>query len=108
MQKTLLNSIEIRWSVELFFKWLKQHLHVKEFYGTSENAVSIQIYSAIIAYCLVAMVSRELKLEMSTYDVLRIVGVSLFDKTPLRELLNNEFLAHDDEENQQLWLEFED
>jgi IS4 transposase len=78
-----------RWSVELFFKWLKQHLHVKEFYGTSENAVSIQIYSAIIAYCLVAMVSRELKLEMSTYDVLRIVGVSLFDKTPLRELLNN-------------------
>ena len=97
-----------RWSVELFFKWLKQHLHVKEFYGTSENAVNIQIYSAIIAYCLVAIVASELKLEMSTYDVLRIVGVSLFDKTPLRELLNNEFLAHDDEGNQQLWLEFED
>ena len=55
-----------------------------------------------------AIVSSELKLETSTYDVLRIVGVSLFDKTPLRELLNNEFLAHDDEGNQQLWLEFED
>ena len=83
-----------RWSVELFFKWLKQHLHIKEFYGTSENAVNIQIYSAIIAYCLVAIVASELKLEMSTYDFLRIVGVSLFDKTPLRELLNNEHEEH--------------
>ena len=70
--------------------------------------MSIQIYQAIIAYCLVAIVSSELKLEMSTYDFLRIVGESLFDKTPLRELLNNELLAHDDEGNQQLWLEFED
>ena len=97
-----------RWSVELFFKWLKQHLHIKEFYGTSENAVNIQIYSAIIAYCLVAIVASELKLEMSTYDVLRIVGVSLFDKTPLRRLLNNEHEVHVNEKDQQLWLEFED
>lgn len=97
-----------RWSVELFFKWLKQHLHIKEFYGTSENAVNIQIYSAIIAYCLVAIVASELKLEMSTYDVLRIVGVSLFDKTPLRELLNNESVVHENEDKQQLWLEFDD
>ena len=94
--------------MELFFKWLKQHLHVKEFYGTSENAVNIQIYSAIIAYCLVAIVASELKLEMSTYDVLRIVGVSLFDKTPLRRLLNNEHEVHVNEKDQQLWLEFED
>ena len=79
-----------RWSVELFFKWLKQHLHVKEFYGTSENAVNIQIYSAIITYCLVAIVGSELHLKMSTYELLRIVGVSLFDKTSLRELLKDE------------------
>jgi hypothetical protein len=97
-----------RWSVELFFKWLKQHLHIKEFYGTSENAVSIQIYSAIIAYCLVAIVGSELKLKMSTYDVLRIIGVSLFDKTPLRELLNDESAENIKDSDLQLWLEFED
>jgi hypothetical protein len=97
-----------RWSVELFFKWLKQHLHVKEFYGTSENAVNIQIYSAIITYCLVAIVGSELHLKMSTYELLRIVGVSLFDKTSLRELLKDEPAEDDKGYDQQLWLEFED
>ena len=97
-----------RWSVELFFKWLKQHLHVKEFYGTSENAVNIQIYSAIITYCLVAIVGSELHLKMSTYELLRIIGVSLFDKTPLRELLKDEPAEDDNGNDQQLWLEFED
>ena len=97
-----------RWSVELFFKWLKQHLHVKEFYGTSENAVNIQIYSAIITYCLVAIVGCELHLKMSTYELLRIVGVSLFDKTPLRELLKDEPEEDANGNDQQLWLEFED
>ena len=97
-----------RWSVELFFKWLKQHLHVKEFYGTSENAVNIQIYSAIITYCLVAIVGSELRLKMSTSELLRIVGVSLFDKTPLRELLKDESVEDDNGNDHQLWLEFED
>ena len=97
-----------RWSVELFFKWLKQHLHVKEFYGTSENAVNIQIYSAIITYCLVAIVGSELHLKMSTYELLRIIGVSLFDKTPLRNLLKDEPAEDDKGNDQQLWLEFED
>lgn len=60
---------------------------VKEFYGTSENAVKIQIYCAIIAYCLVAIVEYDLKLDMETYDVLRILNVSLFDKTELLSLL---------------------
>ena len=93
---------------QLFFKWLKQHLHVKEFYGTSENAVNIQIYSAIITYCLVAIVGSELHLKMSTYELLRIVGVSLFDKTSLRELLKDEPVEDDNGNDQQLWLEFED
>lgn len=97
-----------RWSVELFFKWLKQHLHIKEFYGTSENAVNIQVYTAIIAYCLVAIVGSELKLKMSNYDVLRVVGVSLFDKTPLKELLKDEPIEDPEKLDKQLWLDFED
>ncbi len=78
-----------RWQVELFFKWIKQHLKVKSFWGTSENAVRIQIYSAIIAYCLVAIVGHNLKLERSTYEILQILGISLLDKTPVNELFTN-------------------
>lgn len=75
-----------RWQVELFFKWIKQHLHIKTFWGVTENAVRIQIYAAIIAYCLVAIIEHDLKLNRSTFDVLRILSMSLFDKTPIREL----------------------
>lgn len=75
-----------RWQVELFFKWIKQHLHIKSFWGITENAVRIQIFSAITAYCLVAIVEHDLRLNRSTFDVLRILSASLFDKTPLREL----------------------
>ena len=73
----------------LFFKWIKQHLKIKSFWGTSENAVRIQIYSAIIAYCLVAMIGSQLKIERSTYEILQILGISLLDKTPVKELLTN-------------------
>ena len=79
---------KFRWRVELFFKWLKQHLRVKEFYGTSENAVKIQIYAAIIAYCLVAIIKHDMKLEAETYDVLRILSAALLVKMPLVDLLN--------------------
>jgi hypothetical protein len=75
-----------RWQVELFFKWIKQHLHVKSFWGVTENAVRIQIYSAITTYCLVAIIEHDLRLNRSTFDVLRILSMSLFDKTPIREL----------------------
>lgn len=75
-----------RWQVELFFKWIKQHLHIKSFWGVTENAVRIQIYSAITAYCLVAIVEHDLHLNRSTFDVLRILSMSLFDKTPIKEL----------------------
>ena len=78
-----------RWQVELFFKWLKQHLKIKKFWGTTENAVRIQIYSAICAYCLVAIVQHDMQLKRSTYEVLQILGVSLTDKTPLYNLFNN-------------------
>jgi hypothetical protein len=75
-----------RWQIELFFKWIKQHLKVKSFWGTSENAVRIQIYCAIITYCLIAIVRKDLKIERSTYEILQILGMSLLDKTPVNEL----------------------
>lgn len=75
-----------RWQVELFFKWIKQHLHVKSFWGITENAVRIQIYAAITTYCLVAIIEHDLRLNRSTFDVLRILSMSLFDKTQIREL----------------------
>ena len=77
-----------RWSGELFFKWIKQHLKIKKFWGTSENAVRIQIYCAIITYCLVAIVQHDMKLERSIYEVLQILGISLTDKTHLRDLFD--------------------
>ena len=79
-----------RWSIELFFKWLKQHLKIKRFWGTSENAVRIQIYCAIITYCLVAIVQHDMKLERSIYETLQILSISLTDKTPLRDLFDKQ------------------
>lgn len=75
-----------RWLVELFFKWIKQHLKIKSFWGTSENAVRIQIYCAIISYCLVTIVGSDLEIDRSTYEILQILGISLLDKTPVNEL----------------------
>lgn len=77
-----------RWLVELFFKWLKQHLKIKKFWGTTENAVRIQIAVAIITYCLVAIVHHDMKLERSTYEVLQILSISLTDKTQLADLFD--------------------
>jgi hypothetical protein len=90
-----LSAIEIallyknRWQVELFFKWIKQHLKVKSFWGSSENAVRIQIYCAIISYCLVAIVGHDLNIKRSTYEILQILGISLLDKSPVNELFRN-------------------
>ena len=78
-----------RWQVELFFKWIKQHLKVKSFWGTSENAVRIQIYCAIISYCLVAIIEKDLKLNRSTYEVLQVLSISLLDKTTIIELFDS-------------------
>lgn len=75
-----------RWQIELFFKWLKQHLKIKKFWGTTENAVRIQIYAAISAYCLVAIVQNDMRIDRSTYEILQILSVSLTDKTHLRDL----------------------
>ena len=80
-----------RWQIELFFKWLKQHLKIKKFWGTTENAVRIQISAAITAYCLVAIVQHDMQLKRSTYEVLQILSISLTDKTPLSELFEKTY-----------------
>ena len=77
-----------RWQVELFFKWIKQHLRIRKFYGTSENALKTQIWIAISIYVLVAIVKKQLNLEGSLYRILQILSVSLFEKTPILEALS--------------------
>ena len=84
-----------RWQIELFFKWLKQHLKIKKFWGTTENAVRIQIYAAICAYCLVAIVQHDMRLERSTYEVLQILSMSLTDTTHLRDLFDKTIFKND-------------
>ena len=86
-----------RWQIELFFKWLKQHLKIKHFYGTSLNAVKIQVYVAIITFCLVAIVQHDMKLELTTYEVLHVLSVSLTSKTHLRDLLDKTNFQNDKE-----------
>ena len=78
-----------RWQIEQFFKWIKQHLKIKSFWGTSENAIKIQINSAIIAYCLVAIVGHDLQINRTTYEILQILGIPLLDRTPVNELFTN-------------------
>jgi len=78
-----------RWQVELFFKWIKQHLRIKAFYGTSENAVKTQIWIAISVYVWVAIVKKQLNLEHSLYTILQVLSVTLFEKRPIREVLSN-------------------
>ena len=105
---TVLEASEIallykkRWEVELFFKWMKQHLRIKSFWGTTLNAVKIQMYCAVIAYCLVALVGYKLKVDRRIYEILQILSISLLDKTPIREILTkcdyNNFKEREDKQ----------
>ncbi|RLB11268.1 MAG: IS4 family transposase, partial [Deltaproteobacteria bacterium] len=77
-----------RWQVELFFKWIKQHLRIKAFYGTTENAVKTQIWIAVSVYVLVAIIKKQMKLdEISLYTILQILSITLFEKAPLYQIL---------------------
>ena len=78
-----------RWQIELLFKWIKQHLRIKSFFGTSENAVKTQIWIAIAVYVLVAIIKKRLNMDISLYTILQILSVTLFEKTPLIQLLTN-------------------
>ena len=102
---TIAQIYKCRWQVELFFKWIKQHLRIKAFYGTSENAVKTQIWIAVSVYVLVAIVRKRLGLEMSLYQILQILSVTLFEKTPiLRALQASDFNRGLDESGNQLIL----
>jgi hypothetical protein len=84
---TIARIYKSRWQVELFFKWIKQHLRIKAFYGTSENAVKTQIWIAVSVYVLVAIVRKRMGLKVSLYQILQILSVTLFEKTPILQAL---------------------
>jgi len=84
---TICELYHLRWQVELFFKWIKQHLRIKSFFGTSENAVKTQIWIAVAVYVLVAIVRKRLKLELSLHEMLQILSITPFEKTPMIQLL---------------------
>ena len=84
---TIAQIYKSRWQVELFFRWIKMHLRIKAFYGTSENAVKTQIWIAVSVYVLVAIVRKRLGLELSLYQILQILSVTLFEKTPILHAL---------------------
>lgn len=87
--QTIADLYRHRWKIELFFKWIKQHLRIKSFYGTSDNAVQTQIWTAIATYVLVAIVKKRLAIESSLHTLLQIFSVSLFEKVPLNQMLTN-------------------
>ena len=90
---TIAELYRCRWQIELFFKWIKQHLRIKAFYGTSENAVKTQIWIAVSTYLLVAIVKKMLKIELSLYTILQILSVTVFEKMPIFQVLtDNEFI----------------
>jgi transposase len=85
---TVTELYRCRWQVELFFKWIKQHLRIKQFYGTSENAVKTQIWIAVAVYVLFAIVRKRLNITASLYEMLQILSLTMFEQTPLRTLLS--------------------
>jgi len=86
---TVADLYRYRWQVELFFKWIKQHLRIKSFFGTSENAVKTQVWIAISVYVLVAIIRKRLKLEASLYTILQILSVTIFERMPLNQIVTN-------------------
>lgn len=101
---TIAESYRNRWNIELFFRWIKQHLYVTRFYGTSANAVSIQIYVAVSAYCLVALAKALYGFKGTTYELLRVLSVYLFERQPLKDVLDRYEDSVKEEANQSyLW-----
>jgi len=93
---TVTELYRCRWQVELFFKWIKQHLRIKQFYGTSENAVKTQIWTAVAVYVLVAIVKKRLNITASLYEMLQILSLTMFEQTPLNTLLSQIHVVQND------------
>jgi len=87
--ETIAELYRYRWRVETFFKWIKQHLRIKSFYGTSENAVKTQVWIAVSTYVLIAIMKKRLKIDMSLYTILQILSISLFEKMPIYQVLTD-------------------
>ena len=87
--QTVADLYRYRWQVELFFKWIKQHLRIKSFFGTSENAVKSQIWIAISVYVLVAIIKKRLQIEADLYTMLQILSLTLFERAPLNQIVTN-------------------
>jgi len=100
---TICELYKSRWQVELFFKWIKQHLRIKKFYGTSENAVKVQIWTAVSVYVLVAIIKKRLDLDASLYTLLQVFSVTLFEKIPLnKDFFDTKHILEDDMFSNQL------
>ena len=90
--KTIAALYKSRWHIENFFKWIKQHLRIKSFFGTSENAVKVQIWTAVSTYLLVAIMKKELMLEQSLYTILQVLSLSLFEKMPILQAFSKDYV----------------
>ncbi len=88
---TIATLYESRWHIENFFKWIKQHLRIKSFFGTTENAVKVQIWTAVSTYLLVAIMKKELRLEQSLYTILQVLSLSLFEKMPILQAFSKKY-----------------
>ena len=95
------NLYKNRWQIEVFFKWIKQNLTIKKLWGHSDNAVKIHLWTAICTYLIVAYVKHSLKSNLSIYEITQILGVSIFDKTPIKELLTQDIQLNQIVENLQ-------
>jgi len=102
--ETIAKLYKYRWQIELFFKWIKQHLRIKKFFGLTENAIQTQIWIAISTYVLVAIIKKELKLDHSLYNILQILSVNIFEKRAIVEIFTDEIIKDKDEN--QLLLQF--
>jgi hypothetical protein len=102
---TIANQYKQRWQIELFFKWIKQNLKIKSFYGNSFNAVKTQIWIAISVYVLLAIIKKKLKIEHSLYTFLQLVGISIFEKIPIISMFSeNDYTNDSDRTDNQLFL----
>jgi IS4 transposase len=103
--KTIADLYRSRWQIELFFKWIKQHLRIKAFYGTSENAVKTQIWSAVSVYLLVAIARRRLAIQANLYTILQVLSVTLLEKTPIFQVFSlADYRMSETQNHKQLWL----
>jgi IS4 transposase len=96
---TIADLYRSRWQIELFFKWIKQNLRIKAFYGTSENTVKTQIWIAVAVYVLIAILKKRLKLDASMHTILQILSVTMFEKMPLEQVLGESLTSTFDRPN---------